>query len=112
FVERERNLLLGFETNDVSDFLFFDGREFDKPGQAALTGDADGDDIATEDVSGQELFQRFAGQLIRGGIGLTEDLGVFDIVERGGRDLVIDQGQTDGLESTLANVYPPNSGLF
>ena len=40
-VQRERNLLLGLEADDVGDLLLFDGRQLDEASQAALTGNAD-----------------------------------------------------------------------
>ena len=83
-VEREGNLLLGLEPDDVGDLLFLDRRQLDEAGQAALAGDADGDQVALERVAREELLERLAGELIGVGVGLAEDLGMLDVVEGGG----------------------------
>src|SRR5206468_2481786 len=57
-IEVERNLLLGFEANDVADLLFLDRRQLDEPCQAALAGNADRDSVAAQRVARQELLQR------------------------------------------------------
>ena len=88
FFEREGDLLLGLEADDVVDLLFFDGRELDEAGQAALPGHAEDDGVAADGVALEKLVQRLARQLIGVGIGLAEDLGVLDVVEVGGDDLV------------------------
>ena len=83
-VEVEGDLLLGLEADDVGDLLFFDRRQLDEAGQAALAGDADGHDVAAEVVARQELLEGLAGQLIGVGVGLAEDLGMLDVIEGGG----------------------------
>ena len=85
-VERERDLLLGLELDDVGDLLLFDRRQLDEAGQAGLAGDADGDLVALDRVAREELLQRLAGELVGVGVGLGEDLGVLDVVEGGGGD--------------------------
>ncbi len=49
--EIERDLLLGFEADDVVDLFLFDRRQLDETGQAALAGDADGDQVAFQVVA-------------------------------------------------------------
>jgi len=51
FVEREGDLLLGLELDDVGDLAFFDGRQLHEPRQAALAGDADDDHVSPQAVA-------------------------------------------------------------
>ena len=61
-------------------------------------------------VARQELLQRLAGELVRVGVGLGEDLRVLDVVEGGGGGLAVDEFQPQGLEGTLADVDAPDAG--
>jgi len=51
FVQREGDLLLGLELDDVGDLPLFDRRQLHEPRQAALTGDADDDHVALQIVA-------------------------------------------------------------
>ncbi len=110
-IEVERNLLLGLEPDDVGDLLFLDGRQLDETGQTALTGHADGHDVAAEGVARQELVERLAGQLVGVGVGLAEDFGMLDVIEGGGDELSVDHFKADGLEAALPEIDAPDAGL-
>jgi hypothetical protein len=110
-VERERDLLLRLELDDVDDLLLFDRRQLDEPGEAGLAGDAHGDDVALGRVPGEELLQGLARELVRVGIRLGEDLRVLDVVERGRGDHAVDLFEPQGLEGALTNVDAPDAGI-
>ena len=110
-VEREGDLLLGLEPHDVADLLLLDRRQLDEPRQAALAGDADGDEVALDVVAGEELLQRLAGELVRVGVGLAQDLRVLDVVEGGRRHGPVDHLQPQRLERRLTDVNPPDTVL-
>ena len=74
FIEREGDLLLGLELDDLGDLLLFDRRQFDEPRQTGLPGDADGDLVVLDLVAGEELLERLADQRVRVGVRLGEDL--------------------------------------
>jgi len=77
-----------------------------------LSGHADGDGIATQVVAGQELLERLARELVGVGIGLAEDLGVFDVVEGRGRERTFVVLEAERLEGTLAEVDAPHTGCL
>ena len=112
FLQREGDLLLGLEADDVGDFLFLDRRQLDEACQAALTGYADRYHVAAEGIARQEFFQGLAHQLVGIGIGLAQDLRMLDVIEGGGRRLTVDIHEANGLESTLTHVNAPNARLF
>src|SRR5579871_939312 len=107
--EIKRNLLFRLEANDVGDLLFLDGRQLDEAGQAALSRDADGHDVAAQVVARQELIKGFPRELIGVGIGLAEDFGMFDVIEGGGDDFAVNFLQADRLQAALAQVDAPNA---
>ena len=109
-VEREGNLLLGLELDDVGDALLLDRRQLDELDQSGLAGHRDRDLASLDVVAVGERGQRLANQLVGIGVGLAQDLGVFDEVERLGHDLVrIRSGhQLEGLECGLADVDRPD----
>ena len=111
FIEREWDLLLGFELDDVADLLLFDRRQLDKARQARLAGHAHGDLVALGRVAREELFQCFAGQFIRVGVRLREDLRMLDVVEGGGRDFAVDYLQANCFQCTLSDIDAPDAGL-
>src|SRR5262249_9399072 len=88
-----------------------DRRQFDEACQAALAGNADGDQVPLEAVPRQELLQGLAGQLVGVGVRLTQNLGMLNVVEGGGRDLAVDIFHAEGLQGTLAEIDPPHTGL-
>ena len=63
------------------------------------------------DIARQKLLQRLASQLIRVGVGLAQDLGMLDVIERRRRNLTVDDLQTYGFEGTLTNVDSPYARL-
>ena len=87
-VEREGDLLLGLELDDVGDPLLLDRRQLDELDQPRLARHRDGDLASLEVVAVGEGGQRLANQLLGVGVGLAEDLGILDEVERLGHDLV------------------------
>ena len=86
--EREGDLLPGLELDDVGDPLLLDRRQLDELDQARLARHGDRDLAALQVVAVEERRQRLADELVGVGVGLAEDLGVFDEVERLGDDLV------------------------
>ncbi len=60
-------------------------------------------------VAREELLERLADEGVRVGVGLGEDLGVLDVVERGGGGLPVDQFEAQRLEGALADVDAPNA---
>ena len=86
--QREGNLLPGFVLDDVGNLLRFDRRQLDEPRQTALARDRDRHLVAADLVAREELLEGLAHQLHGVGLGLAEDLGVFDVVEGVGRRLV------------------------
>jgi len=111
FVEGEGDLLLGLELDNVDDLLLFDRRQLDEAGQAGLAGDGHGDDVALGGVALEELLEGLAGELVGVGVGLGEDLGVFDVFERGCRDDAVDLFEPKGLQGTLTNVDAPDAWI-
>ena len=117
--QRKGNLLAGFVLDDVGDLLLLDRRQLDEAGQADLARNADGDPIALDVVAREKRRQRFGDQLVWIGFGLTEDLGIFDVVE--GDDfhlgLVVVRHAAHRLERALTDVDSPHGvrlrhGLF
>lgn len=109
FVEREGDLLLRLELDDVRDFLLLNRRQLDEMHQPALAGDTDGDLVLANRVAREEFLQRLAGQRLRVGVRLREDFGVFDVVEvRRSRDAV-DHLHAQGFQRALANVDAPDA---
>ena len=88
-VERKRNLLLGLELDDVGDLLFSTGGSLTKRARPLWPGTLMATQVALDLVARQELLERLAGQLVGVGVGLAEDLGMLDVVERGGDDLPV-----------------------
>ena len=109
FFKRERNLLPGFEADNVVDLLFFNRRQLDEPGQATLAGHGDDDDISLEGVTRQKLLQRLAGQLVRVGVGLAEDFWVLDVIEGGGGNLPLDLLHPQRFQRALPNINAPHA---
>ena len=87
-VQVEGDLLPGFVADDVGDLLGLDRRQLDEPRQARLPRHGDRHPVAQHRVPREELLQGIADQLGRVGAGLAEDLGVLDVVEGLGDDLV------------------------
>ena len=109
-LQREGDLLLGLELDDIRDPLLLDGRELDELDQAGLPGDADGDLAALQVVAVHEGGERLADEGLGVGVGLAEDLGVLDVVERLGHDLirVIPRDELQRLQGRLADVEGPD----
>ena len=76
----------------------------------AWPGTRDGDLAALQVVAVEEGRQRLADQLLGVGVGLAEDLGVLDEVERLGHDLVgrLARDELQRLEGGLADVERPD----
>src|SRR5262249_45062559 len=106
---REGDLLLRLEADDVGDLLFFDRRQLHEAGQAALPGDAHGDDVALDRIARQEGLERLTRQLVRVCVGLAEDLRVLDVVEGGRGDGPFDDLKTQRLQGALADVDAPHT---
>ena len=110
FLKREGNLLSGFELHDVGDSLLLDRRQLDELHQARLAGNGDRHLAPFQVVPFEERLQGLANELLGVGVGLAENLGVFDEVERLGHDLVggLARCQLQGLERGLADVEGPD----
>ncbi len=108
--EGEGDLLAGLELHDVGDALLVDRRQLDELHQPRLARDADGDPGAGHLVPAQEGGERLAHQFFRVGVGLAENLGVFDVVERLGQERfgVLAGRELQGLECGLSNVDGPD----
>ena len=81
--ERERNLLPGFVLDDVGNLLRLDRRQLDEPRQAALARHGDRHAVARERRCARGTVcsaSRISSSRV--GVGLAENLGVFDVVER------------------------------
>ena len=85
-IEREGDLLLGLELDDVGDPLLLDRGQLDELDQPSLTRNCDGNLASLDVVAIGEGRERLANQLLGVGIRLAEDLGVFDEVERLGHE--------------------------
>ena len=109
-VEGEGDLLLGLELDDVGDPLLLDRRQLDELHQPRLAGHRDGDLAALQVVAIGEGGQRLAHQLVGIGVGLAEDLGILDEVERLGHDLLggLARDELERLECGLADVDSPD----
>ena len=90
--------------------IFFSstGGSLTKRAKPALAGNADGDQVALEVVAGQELLERFAGELVWVGVRLGEDFRMLDVIERRGRQDAVDDFQPQGFEGTLTYVDAPD----
>ena len=86
-------MLLGFKLDDVADLRLFDRRQFHEPCQTALAGNADADDVVLQLIAREELIECLAGECVGVGVGLRENLRVFDVIERGGRRHAVDNLQ-------------------
>ncbi len=110
-VQVKRDLLPRFIFDDVGNFLRFDRRQLDKPRQPVLTGRRNRNAVAFDLVARKKLLQRLGNQLGRFGLGLAEDFGVFDIIERIGRNAArfFAANTTQGFDAALANVNAPHT---
>ena len=109
-VQVEGDLLPGLVLDDVRDPLGLDRRQLDEPGQAALARHRNGHPIAANTVPRLELRQGVADQLLRVGARLGENLGILDVVERLGDDLIRVTVQTAShrLQRRIADVNSPD----
>ncbi len=109
FVQVERNLLLGFVPHDLGDLLGIHRRRLEEPCQTSLARHGHGDRRTFDVVLFDELRYRCFDQLFRVRFGLTENLGVFDIVERLRDDLAVLHRAIKRLERALPNIDSPNT---
>ena len=109
-LERERDLLPRLELDDVGNPLLLDRRQLDELDQARLTRHGDGNLAALQVVAFEKRLERLAHQLLGVGVGLAEDLGVLDEVERLGHDLVggFARNQLQRLQRGLADIERPD----
>ena len=109
-IERERNLLLGLELDDVGDSLLFDRGKLDELDQPRLAGNRNGNLASLDLITVGERGQSFPNQLVRIGVGLAQDLGILDEVERLGHYLLggLTRHELDRLERGLADVDRPD----
>jgi hypothetical protein len=110
-IEREGDLLLGLELDDVGDPLLLHGGQLDKLHQPRLPGHADGDFAPFQIISIRERRQGFPDELVGIRVRLAKDLRILDEVKCLGHDLL---GRLAGdklqcLESGLADVDCPDS---
>ena len=91
-------------------FFDFDRRQLDEPRQARLARHRHRHPIAQHRVPRQKLLQGLADQLGRVGAGLAENLGILDVVEGLGDDLlgVFVGAASQRLQSALTDVDSPN----
>src|SRR5262249_6730053 len=103
------NLLPCLELDDVGYPLLLDRRQLDELDQAGLTRNGNGHLASLQLVSFQEGLEGLADELIGIGVGLAEDLGVLDVVERLGADLIraLAGDQLECLECGLTNIEGP-----
>ena len=81
FFKREGNLLLRLELDNVGNPLLLDRRELDKLDQTRLARHGDRDSRSLQVVPVEKRPERLGDQGLGVGVGLAEDLGVFDKVE-------------------------------
>ena len=94
----KRDLLAGLVADDIGDLLDFDRRRLEELGEPTLAGDADADLLIEGVVPLQQLLHRLGDQLFRVRFRLTQNLGVFDVVEGIGNGLTVDEGTAERLE--------------
>ena len=110
-VQIERDLLARLVFHNVRNLLGVDRGRLEELGQPALTGNRNGHLVALHVVSAQKLLQRVAHQLLWVRFRLTQDLGVFDIVERIGDHFVAVARATQRLERALPDINPPHASI-